>query len=188
MNERTSATRTRLVEAALDLVAEQGFERTTVAQIARRAGLTERTYFRYFADKREVLFADAGALQTRLEQSVADAPQPAAPMEALAIALEAGGAMFADRWQFARRRQAVIAAHPALRERELSKFATLAGGLAQALRARGVEEPTACLTAEVGILVFKVAFERWVADEAQPDLPGLVRNVLNELRTAIAER
>src|SRR2546421_8842988 len=108
--------RGRLEQAALALFGQRGFEDTTVAEIAARAGLTERTFFRYFADKREVLFGGAGRLQELLVSAVVSAPDSAAPIDAVAAALEAGGALLQERREFARQRQAVIDANTELRE------------------------------------------------------------------------
>ena len=178
--------RGRLEQAALELYVERGYEQTTVAEIAERAGLTERTFFRHFADKREVLFAGAGALQELLVTAVADAPDAVAPLEAVAAALEAAGALLQERREYSRRRQSVIDANPALQERELIKLAALASALAGALRRRGVTGPAASLTAEAGIAVFKVAFERWIGETGQSDLPRLIRESLDELRAVTA--
>jgi len=178
--------RGRLERAALELYLERGFEQTTVAEIAKRAGLTERTFFRHFADKREVLFAGGDTLQEFLVSAVTGAPGSAAPIDAVAAALEAAGAALQERSEFARQRQAVIAANSGLQERELIKLATLASALAGALRERGVAGPAASLAAEAGIAVFKIAFERWVSQPGQPDLPQLIRDSLDELRTVTA--
>jgi len=178
--------RGRLEQAALELYVERGYEQTTVAEIAERAGLTERTFFRHFADKREVLFAGAGALQELLVTAVAGAPDAVAPLEAVAVALEAAGALLQERREYSRRRQSVIDANPALQERELIKLAALASALAGALRRRGVAGPAASLTAEAGIAVFKVAFERWIGETGQSDLPRLIRESLDELRAVTA--
>ena len=178
--------RGRLEQAALELYVERGYEQTTVAEIAERAGLTERTFFRHFADKREVLFAGAGALQELLVTAVAGAPDAAAPLEAVAAALEAAGALLQERREYSRRRQSVIDANPALQERELIKLAALASALAGALRRRGVTGPAASLTAEAGIAVFKIAFERWISETGRSDLPRLIRESLDELRTVTA--
>src|SRR6266581_9385232 len=110
--------RGRLEQAALELYIERGFEQTTVAEIAKRAGLTERTFFRHFADKREVLFAGTGTLQELLVSAVAGAPDSAAPMDAVAAALQAAGAVLQERRGYSRLRQAVIAANAGLQERE----------------------------------------------------------------------
>ena len=96
--------RGRLEQAALELYGERGFEQTTVAEIAERAGLTERTFFRHFADKREVLFGGAGVLEELLVSTVADAPESAAPIDAVAAALEAAGAVLQERRELARQR------------------------------------------------------------------------------------
>jgi AcrR family transcriptional regulator len=176
----------RLEQAALALYGERGFDNTTVAEIAARAGLTERTFFRYFADKREVLFAGANALQDLLVRAVADAPATVTPIEAVAAAIEAAGAQLQEHREYARQRQAIIAANADLRERELIKLASLAAALAGTLRQRGVADPAASLTAEAGIAVFRVAFERWVSETSQRDLPRLMRESLDELRAVIA--
>src|SRR6202167_1883281 len=97
--------RGRLEQAALALYAERGFENTTVAEIAVAAGLTERTFFRYFADKREVLFGGAGALQELLVTCVADAPDSTPPIDAVMAALEAAGALLQERREYSRQRQ-----------------------------------------------------------------------------------
>src|SRR3954468_12104511 len=128
----------RLREAAMALYAEQGFERTTVAEIADRSGVTARTFFRHFADKREVLFAGSEELERRMVDALSAAPPAAGPMDAVAAALLAAAEMFAERREYSRRRQAVIAATPELRERELIKLASLAAAFAEALRQRGV--------------------------------------------------
>jgi AcrR family transcriptional regulator len=180
--------RGRLEAAALALYGERGFENTTVADIAERAGLTERTYFRYFADKREVLFSGAGTLQELLVSAVVSAPDSAAPIDTVAAALEAAGALLQERRDFARQRQAVIAANAELRERELIKLASLASALADALRRRGATDPAATLTAEAGIAVFRVAFERWVNESNQRDLPQLIRESLDQLKAVTAGR
>jgi AcrR family transcriptional regulator len=180
--------RGRLEQAAMELFIERGFEQATVTEIARRAGLTQRTFFRHFADKREVLFWGQGALQELLVSTVASAPASAAPIDAVAAALEAAGASLQERHEHARQRQAIINANPELRERELIKLATLASAIAAALRHRGVSDPAASLTAEAGIAVFKVAFERWVSDPGQPDLPKIIRQSLDDLRALTAAK
>jgi AcrR family transcriptional regulator len=179
--------RGRLAQAALELYGEHGFEQTTVAQIAERAGLTERTFFRHFADKREVLFGGGSDLQDLVVQAVEDAPASAEPIDAVAAGFEAGARLLDERSgrDFARRRQAAITANGELQERELSKLAALSSGVAAALRARGVPGPAAALTAEAGMAVFKVAFERWVEEGEERDLPTVMRDSLDELRSAV---
>ena len=178
--------RGRLEQAALELYIERGFEQTTVAEIAKRAGLTERTFFRHFADKREVLFAGAGSLQDLLVSTLASAPDSAAPIDAVASALEAAGALLQERHEYARQRQAVIAAHAELQERELIKLASLGSAMAGVLRRRGVKDPAASLTAEAGIAVFRIAFERWISESSQQDLPQFIRESLDELKAVTA--
>src|SRR6266700_856332 len=132
--------RGRLEQAALELYIERGFEQTTVAEIAKRAGLTERTFFRHFADKREVLFGGAASLEELLVSIVGNAPDSAAPIDMVAAALEAAAALLQERREYSRQRQAVIAANAELQERELIKLASLSAALASTLRQRGVPD------------------------------------------------
>jgi AcrR family transcriptional regulator len=178
--------RGRLAEAALALFAERGFENTTVAAIAERAGLTERTFFRHFADKREVLFGGGEELQDAIVEAVAGAPGPAPAMDVVAAGIEAAARVLQERREFARRRQAVIAGNAELRERELIKLASLAALIAHSMRERGIEDPAASLTAEAGIAVFRIAFERWIADDNEQDFPTLIRESLDQLRVLTA--
>ncbi|MFF0965901.1 TetR/AcrR family transcriptional regulator [Streptomyces sp. NPDC003703] len=179
-------TRERLAEAALELYGERGYEQTTVAEIAGRAGLTERTFFRHYGDKREVLFAGSGELEDLFARAVAGAPESAAPLDAVGAGLDAVGASFAGRRDFARARQAVIMANAELRERELVKLAAIAAALARTLRGRGVPEPAASLAAEAGVAVFKVGFERWIGPGEERAMPPLLREALAELRAVAA--
>jgi AcrR family transcriptional regulator len=178
--------RGRLEQAALALYGERGFEQTTVAEIAARAGLTERTFFRHFADKREVLFAGASSLQDLLVSTLAGTPDSAAPIDAVAAALEAAGTLLQERREYARQRQAVIAANAELQERELIKLASLSAAIADTLRRRGVTDPAASLTAEAGIAVFKIAFELWINEPDQQDFPQLIQESLDELKAVTA--
>jgi AcrR family transcriptional regulator len=178
--------RGRLAAAALELFGEHGFEQTTVAEIAARAGLTERTFFRHYTDKREVLFAGSSELQDLLVTTVADAPAGLAPLEAVALGLDAVADLLQGRREFAAVRQAVITSHAELRSRELMKLAVLSDALAATLRERGVAAPAASLVAETGIGVFKVAFERWISDPSEPPLREVMRASLDELRAVTA--
>ena len=168
------------------LYGERGYEQTTVAEIAARAGLTERTFFRHFADKREVLFWGSGALQDLMVRAVSDAPESAAPIDAIAAALDAAGTVFQERHDGARQRQAIIAANPELQERELIKLTSLTTALAEALRGRGAGEPAASLAAQAGMAVFHVTFQRWIEATGQPDFTQLARDSLDELKAVTA--
>jgi AcrR family transcriptional regulator len=178
--------RGRLEQAALELFAEQGFEGTTVEDIATRAGLTKRTFFRYFGDKREVLFAGGEEFQGLFVNALVSAPASATPMEAITVTLEAVSGWFRDRHERARQRQRIIVANAELQERELVKLASVAAVLAGALRERGVEEPAASVTAETAIAVFRTSFERWVAEDAERELADVVRESLDTLRALTA--
>jgi AcrR family transcriptional regulator len=178
--------RGRLAEAAMVLYAEQGFDQTTVAEIAERAGLTERTFFRHFADKREVLFSGAQALQELLVTTVVNAPAASSPLEAVTLALEAASRLFQSRRDFSLQRQRIIDSSAELQERELIKLASLAAALAGALRQRGVSDPSAGLTGEIGIALFKVSFDRWVSSSEPVEMAQMVRDSLDQLRAVTA--
>ena len=176
----------RFRAAAIELFGEIGYEQTTVAAIAERAGLTARTFFRYFADKREVLFNGSERLQQTMVDALAQAPAAASPIDAVAAALTKAGDFFdEERRQFARLRHSVIAANPDLHERELIKLATLSAALVQALRKRGVREPEASLVAEVGIAVFRVAFAQWVAKSERRGYGKIVDESMARLKVSM---
>ena len=174
--------RGRLAQAAFALYSERGFDNTTVAEIAERAGVTERTFFRHFADKREVLFAGSSVLQDAMVAAVAHAPGDATPLAAVAAALDAAGEFISDR-EFSAQRQAVIESNPELQERELIKLATLSAALADTLRRRGVGEPAATLTADIAMSVFRIGFASWVQGTDRRDLAEIMRASLGELKT-----
>ena len=176
----------RLVEAAMQLYRERGFDRTTVADIAARAGLTERTFFRYFADKREVLFSGSATLQDFLVDGIARAPAAMPPIDAVASALGESASFFEQRRDFARQRHALIVAHTELQERELIKFASLATAIGEALRRRGVPATAAGLAADAGMTIFKLAFESWIEDGKKRDLGHHVRAAHAELERVVA--
>lgn len=178
--------RERLVRAAIDLFAEQGYDDTTVIQIAERAGLTKTTFFRHFPDKREVLFAGQETHSRLLADGIAAAPDSATPLEAVAAALDAATATFTPGQRaFGPRLMAVIAGNGELRERAAYKHAGLAAAMADALRKRGVPDLTATLAAELGVLAFDRAFARWT-EPSERTFPELAREELDELREATA--
>jgi AcrR family transcriptional regulator len=173
--------RGRLEQAALALYGERGFENTTVAEIAARAGVTERTFFRHFADKREVLFSGQELLAQAFLDGVAAAPQDASPLEIIASALSVAATFFpVERRIYSSRRQTIISDNPALQERELLKLAGLATAVAAALGARGVPEATAKLAAESGVTIFGVAFGKWIAEGEERSFLDIEREVLSE--------
>ena len=168
------------------LFEERGFEETTVADIAARADLTKRTFFRYFSDKREVLFSGSAKLEDVFVGAIADAPADAAPLDAIAAGLDAAADIFGSIGDRPRKRQAIIAANSDLQERELIKLIRLAAAGAEALRGRGVADPAASLAAEAGIAVLRIAFEEWASGPAGQDLHRLLADGLTELK-AVAQ-
>ncbi|GAB3409437.1 TetR family transcriptional regulator [Schumannella luteola] len=156
--------RERLQLAALELFIENGFEATTVAEIARRAELTERTFYRHFSDKREVIFDGQDLLVDAFVAGVVGGPEGASPRDLAEAAVAASGSFFTDeRRPWSRRRQAAIDSDTGLRERESLKMGVLARALTAALRDRGVGDPTAELAADAAISVFRVSFAQWIA-------------------------
>lgn len=178
--------RGRLTRAALELFAERGFDQTTALDVAQRAGVTERTFFRYFADKREVLFERSAELQAAAVNAIAAAPASMSSMDVVGGAMESAASLLRGRHDYARERAAVIAANASLRERELLKLSTLAAAVAAALRGRGVPDQAAALTAETGVTVFKIGFENWIDDESPGDLALCIREALVQLKALTA--
>lgn len=174
--------RTRLAAAALALYAERGFEQTTVEDIAQRAGVTRRTFFRHFADKREVLFGSGNAEGLVVKSALQSAPADASPLEVVGLALEALAAKIDSGGDDAVRRIRIVRASPELWERQLIKFSALAEALAVALRARGVPDPAAILAAESGITALRVASDPWIADPGSQSLRSRVVETLAALR------
>jgi AcrR family transcriptional regulator len=178
--------RARLEKAALALYKDHGFGQTTVADIAERAGLTERTFFRYFADKREVLFSGGEMLQQQLVTALHDAPKSLSAIDAVGAAVQEIAGFFEGRRDHARKRQAVIDENPELQERERIKLASLATALTEGLRVRGIREPAARLAAEMGVTVFRVAFDRWLHDKRERNFAKIVGESLDELKAVSA--
>jgi AcrR family transcriptional regulator len=179
--------RERLQRSALELFLQQGYERTTAAEIAERAGLTKSTFFRHFTDKQEVLFWGQDALIRLFVDAITGAPGSVTPIDALGAALDAAATVFRpERRAWAQQRQSVIADNSDLRERELLKRAALAEAMADALRKRGVTDPTASLAAEFGSLAFRNAFARWVDPANQRDFADVAHQELDGLRAATA--
>ncbi|MCX5322070.1 TetR/AcrR family transcriptional regulator [Streptomyces sp. NBC_00120] len=175
-------TRERLQAAAIDLYIGRGYDRTTAADIAQAVGLTERTFFRHFADKREVLFSGQELLEQAFLDGVAAAGADASPLEMVESALSAAAPFFStERRDHSRRRQRIISENPALQERELLNLAGLATALASALRSQGVPEATATLAAESGVTVFGVAFGKWISESEERSFLDIEREVLGEL-------
>ena len=168
----------------MELFAERGFDETTVADIAQRAGVTERTYFRHFADKREVLFGGEEQLQAAFLGAIADVPEGASLLAIVGAALDAGGRTLEEARDrdAARARHAVIEAHAALQERERSKLARLAAAVTDALQQRGVDALDARLAGDLLVSVFTTAFALWIAPDQERGLVDLQREAVLSLR------
>jgi AcrR family transcriptional regulator len=181
--------RGRLEKAAMELFRERGYVGTTVQDIAAHAGLTERTFFRYFADKREVLFSGSRDLEKAIVDVITSAPKELAQLDVVGAAFEAAGATLQARRElsYVRARYALLAEHAELRERELIKMASLAAVVTKTLHARGVTDPAASLLAEAGIAVFKIGFELWVTHKKPSDLATHIRAALDTLKHVTAE-
>jgi AcrR family transcriptional regulator len=181
--------RERIVLAAVDLFTEQGYDDTTVAQIAERAGITKSTFFRHFPDKRELLAAGQETLSRLLTEGIAEAPEGSSPLEAIAAGLErVSGEMGPMNRELGPRLKAAVAASAELQERSALKSVGMAAAMTAALLARGVPDPTAHLAAELGVLAFKRGFAEWSEMERDRTdaLAPYTLAALDELRTASA--
>ena len=178
--------RARLQEAALALYGERGYEETTVAEIAERAGLTKRTFFRYFTDKREVLFWGSELLEQQMVAAIEAAPASASALAMIGAALDAAAVRFEEVREFAGPRHRIIASSHELQERELIKAASLAAAMTKALRARGLGDPAAALAAWTGMSVMHIAFEQWVDDPNRTPFNQIASDALAQLRDIAA--
>lgn len=181
--------RERLVVAAVDLFTEQGYDATTVAQIAERAGVTKSTFFRHFPDKRELLVAGQETLSRLLAEGITEAPASAGPLAAVAAGLDrAAGVMGPVNRELAPRLKAAVAASTELQERDALKSVSLAAAMTTALIARGVPDPTAALAGELGLLAFKRGYAEWAEGNRgdEDELAGHILTALDELRAASA--
>ena len=175
----------RLKNASMELFDEQGFENTSVIEIAERARVTTRTFFRYFSDKREVLFAGSDDLRAVLVGKILQAPNVSEPLQIVV------GVLTEFNWEslgsrdILRQRQAVIAANPELLERDLIKHHSIAVGLTDALRQRGVDPDIARLAAHVGIQIFFTAYERWLEAGSEANLATISGTVMSLLATVV---
>jgi len=175
--------RGRLERAALELFVEQGFADTTVPQITARAGLTTRTFFRHFADKREVLFGYETELPDRVARLMADSPASHGPMDVIGNGLQTvATTQFTGQLEYLRTRRAVIVADEGLRERELRKQAILSEAISLGFVNRGPDELTSTLAAHTAVTAFSVAVERWLDQDTEQTLSEHLRETLNALR------
>lgn len=181
-----SGARERLAAAALELFTSQGFERTTVAEIAAEAGLTERTFFRYYADKPEVLFAGQDEFEGLFLAGL-EASSSTHPMDLVAAALDHAAAFFPDeRRSWSRSRQAVVTGNVALQERELHKLSALAQALTSALIERDVDPTAAALAAEAGVSVFRRSFATWITEGETRPFREIQSDVLHQLQALLS--
>jgi AcrR family transcriptional regulator len=178
----------RLERAALELFVEQGFAQTTVPQITARAGLTTRTFFRYFADKREVLFAAEEELLALVARLFAEAPASLSPMTLIAEGLgTVAVTQFEGQRDYLRTRRSVVQSDESLRERELRKLSILSEAISQGFLNRGVDELTATLTAQIAITVLSTSVSRWLDQDTERPLSEIVRGTLGALRSVMTD-
>ncbi len=178
----------RLRQAAVDLYLERGFEKVSVAEISERAGLTRRTFFRYFADKREVLFAGAEQLPIALAAAVREADSDLAPFDAALDALRSVGIAVVERveHEHSRARRAVIRSSPELQERERTKLAASTSALAEALHERGTTPDTSAFVARIAVAVFETAFARWIDRDGRAEFTDYFDNAVSEITAHVA--
>ncbi|MBB2748196.1 UNVERIFIED_ORG: AcrR family transcriptional regulator [Microbispora rosea subsp. rosea] len=179
-------TQERLIKAALELYAEHGYDNVTVTQIAERAGITRRSYFRYFPDKREVLFAGSERLPPAVNEAVLAAAEAASPLSTTLDALAGVGARLVEQVRHAAERRSVIDASAELRERERTKTAAVTAAIREALKQRGVEHSRAKLVAQIATMVLQDAFDRWIDANERTDFASCLRTAAASLRETVA--
>jgi len=177
----------RLYLAAMELIFERGYDAVTVAEIAEHAGLRKRSFFRYFADKREVLFAGSADFEQAVVEALRDAPAALRPVEAVVAALASAGSGLTAWGEPVRQRHRVVRSSSELRERELIKLEALTVALATELAGRGVAEPDATLVAQVGVAAFATSFQRWAEEPGAGSLDELMADALRRLRAELGD-
>ncbi len=188
MIQKAANARERFEGAALALFQERGYARTTVPEIAARAGLTERTFYRYFADKTEVLFWRAGEFEAQMVGAIALAPAAAAPLDVLLAGFEAIGGFFDATRAEVSARHALVVAHPEFKARDMLKKQELTVAVDAALRARGIDEAQARIASEVGMTIWRVALDRWTRDQTGARFFSHVHQAFDQLRTFARSR
>ena len=169
----------------MELVEQQGFEATSAVQIAERAGVTTRTFFRYFPDKKEIFFADSEALNEALVQELLQAGDLSRPLRAVISTLAGHDWEQLGSREMLRRRSQVIASNPALLERDLIKQRRMADGFREALCERGIDPEIAELASDTGSQVFRMAYRRWLESDEDTDLPTIVENMVSLLAAVV---
>jgi AcrR family transcriptional regulator len=177
----------RLQRAAVELFIERGYADVTVAEIAARAGLSKRSFFNHFTDKREVLFAGAKDFEASVVKHLSLAGEDLDPIDAALTALTRAGLGLAGYGEYARIRQELIASSTELRERDLIKMASMSAAIAAALGRRGVPPRTAALTAQAAVAVFTLAYADWIEEGTTADLPAMMECSLADLRLAVGD-
>ena len=177
--------RERLQRAAVELFRERGYDAVTVAEIAARAGLTKRTFFNHFTDKREVLFAGAADLEAEVLRCLKDADRAASPFDVAIEALGRAGQTLSDFAPYTSLRRGLIDSSTELRERDLMKSASLSSAIAAELEARGAAGRTAAFAAHCAVAVFGVAYDDW-AHTPETSFTALITATADDLHEAVA--
>lgn len=176
-----------MVVAAVDLFTEQGYDATTVAQIAERAGVTKSTFHRHFPDKRDVLVAGQEALSRLLTEGIVEAPADASPLEAVAEGLRrVSGEMTSFNRELGPRLSVAVAASAELQERDALKQVGLAVAMTEALMQRGLPATTAHVAAELGVLAFRYGWTKWSQTTDDTELATYALAALEKLKAATA--
>ena len=169
----------------MELFQEKGYEGTTVEEISQRAGLTQRTFFRYFADKREVFFAGSEEFGLAVAAKV-ESSDEADPLARVVGAFESvAAALFDNRAEAVRQRTAIVASSPELQEREVHKLGKIVAQVAEVLVTQGQTPALAQFVSELGVLVFRSSFAVWAARQTEETLAATIRSTLGQLRTLV---
>jgi AcrR family transcriptional regulator len=174
----------RLQQAAMTLFLERGYDNVTVAEIAEKAGLTRRTFFNHFGDKREIFSSGAEAFRASVSSHLAHVDGSVAPLEAAVAALSHAGAGIADYRRYAAQVRAIVASAPELQERELSKLAHVTTLISQQLQRRGSDARSATIVAKLAVTAFSIAWDDCISDDQQP-FEDLMRRAVDGVRAAL---
>lgn len=176
----------RLERSALELFAANGYAETTVPQITERAGLTTRTFFRHFTDKREVLFLREREFPQVVTALLAGAPSGLKLWPLVMHGFETVASSDFDTWREGMKiRRAIIRSDGRLHERELLKSSTLAAAIETALVDLGHDRAASSLLAQTGSTLFQSALDSWLDDDTAPPLVGVLRQKRADLEALL---
>lgn len=164
---RPATTRAELADVAIGLFVCHGYAATSVADIARQAGISRRTFFRYFASKTDLVWGDFDGTVARMRSELAAVPEDVPLLEALRRGLVRSNTLPTDHQPHHRQRVRLIMTEPELLAQSTLRYRRWREAVAEFAAARLGAEPDSLLPRTLGYAVLGVglaAYEQWLAD------------------------